>query len=312
MKKFIASIVAVVFLLIPLSLTAYDKDPGRFGDFEEVIGDDYFSPVTPKDYVNLETKVCRVLVLGTAEGLYPSYTAKEGYHRHRGVGTYAQSGSTWHLGKGYWVTNAHVVIPKAVSIQTDNVVTWIVDIDKIVSREIIIGNGGIGQAPAEIVFIDEEKDLAMLKIKGNWPAMEELQYKIAPTFDSDGSYIHEGDSIAVIVAKRENPQAGEFDKTSWFEVRYGKIVALKPIVPKGVSTDLLPWFSLYDVTTDLQIYPGDSGSPIFAFKNGTPVIIGVARAIAQNYNWETGEYTWYSYFTRIDSICYKQLEKEGK
>jgi hypothetical protein len=47
----------------------------------------------------------------------------------------------------------------------------------------------------------------------------------------------------------------------------------------------------------VPIYPGDSGSPIFAFNKGVPIIVGVAHGVSWN---ELGN--CYYYASRIDSV----------
>jgi hypothetical protein len=60
------------------------------------------------------------------------------------------------------------------------------------------------------------------------------------------------------------------------EIKHGVIVS------SGVSceTKSLPWFNMWDFTIKVEpnIHGGDSGSPVFAFYDGKPVIIGIIRA----------------------------------
>ena len=120
--------------------------------------------------------------------------------------------------------------------------------------------------------------------------------------------MHEGDSVAVLVAVRDE----EGRKEWYFEVRYGTVVNPHPYLPGTIPNYLLAWFQLGDVSSNLEIFPGDSGSPVFAFINGTPVIIGVARAALEYIDPWTGEFYYMSYFTRIDDLVPFTLEKNSK
>lgn len=316
MKKLLSLLIGflvVMLAITPFARAAYDYkrpvDPFSNLGFRE--GNDYWDRHRDS-WVDLEGMICRITVYGTAEGLYADIDSpSKGLHSHRGVGVYGQSGSAFHIGNGYFVTNAHVVNPARVEIQLTKNFSVIVPVDKIISREIVIGQGTIlGSAPTELVWIDEEHDIALVKVMGNWPAMKDPGYRPGWTWvGGEGDLIFIGMPIAVVVAIREDPAKGNIEKTPWFEVRYGHIVACKPIIPEGITPDLLPWFQILDVTMDIPIYPGDSGSPVFGFVDGQPVIIGIARAVAGGCDDWTGECHFYSYFTRIDTLIPRSLEK---
>jgi len=69
---------------------------------------------------------------------------------------------------------------------------------------------------------------------------------------------------------------GENGELEWgFEIKYGYVISN---MVEGVPKEKLPWFNMNDFTMDLVLNGGDSGSAIFAFNKGTPVIIGIARA----------------------------------
>lgn len=303
MKKLLA-VLALCVMLLPIGAMAFDTEPGKFKEFWRWDWDPIQrSHQDPVLYVDVSTTCTKLTIIGTAEGSIPDYTADEGYHRHKATGIYAQEGSAFHIGNGYFVTNQHVIATSYVSIQISKNVTWIVPAERVLTQMVTIGQSTIiGSWPAEIIWSDETLDLALVKITGPCPALEDWGYRPYPTYDSGQDLLDVGDAIAVVVAIRQDPTIGNLEKTPWFEVRYGKIVSTRPIPPKGVDSSILPWFSLNDVTMDIQIYPGDSGSPVFAFKNGRPVIIGVARAFAAYYDWVSGEIYWYSYFTRIDKV----------
>jgi S1-C subfamily serine protease len=177
---------------------------------------------------------------------------------------------------------------------------------KILSKIITIGQcTSLGSVPAEVVYVDEERDICILKVAGNWPAFVDPGYKPEWTRGPFGDELYPGMAIGTIVAIRDDSG----DKTPWFEVRYGTIVSTGVKLPGTIGSDALPWFSLNDVTTDLVIYPGDSGSPVFAWIDGQPVVIGVARAAAGYIDPWTGMTYYYSYFTRIDIVIPFVIEK---
>ena len=305
--------VLIVTLLAVGTVFAYDYkrpvDPFSNLGFRD--GNDYYDRHFANNYVDTDGTVTEITVFGSAEAIIPDLdtVATKPFHGHRAVGVYGQAGSAWSLGNGYFVTNAHVVRPDAVKVQMTKNWSVVTRVDKIITRQIMVGNGtAIGSAPAELVWVNDEFDLALVHIIGWWPAYKDLQYKPNWTY-SGGDLLYPEMPIAVLVSMRQDPEHGNIAKSPWFEIRYGKIVATKPIVPEGVPQDLLPWFSLTDVTMDIPIYPGDSGSPVFAFQDGVPVVIGVARALAGRCDEWTGQCHWYSYFTRIDPLMPRALEK---
>ena len=309
LKKTLSILLMVGVLFLPVLGFAFDRHPSNFKEFGDVLGEDYYGRHRDKVYIDVSTSITKVTCLGTAEGFIPDWN-KNNLRFIKATGVFGQEGSGWYMGNGYWVTNAHVVNPGSIRIQASKSLTFITSPIRILTKLITIGqNTGLGSVSAEVVYCDEEQDLALLKVVGNWLAFEDLGYRPAFTSDAWGDMLFPGMPVAVIVAIRQDPGIGNTDKTPWFEVRYGRIIAAKPICPGELHNDLLPWFQLGDVTTDLMIYPGDSGSPVFGFINGKPVFIGAARAVAGYQDWETGITYYYSYFARIDSLVRFTLEE---
>lgn len=312
LKKVLAALVIISLMFVATGF-AYDKNPGSFKEFPLTYRiPDYQEYEDLTTYVDVSTSITKILVLGTAEGLYPDMDTEGKTVAKRGVGIFGQEGSGFYVGRGYFVTNAHVVMPSAVAIQQSKHITWITRPIKILTLQIMIGqNTGLGSCPGELIWIDYEYDLAIIKVVGNWPALEALEYELGWTL-AYGDRLYPGMAIATIVAIRQDPKIGDYSKSSWFEVRYGEIIDTHAVVPgplgEGHDMELvLPWFNVNDVTTTLTIYPGDSGSPVFGFVEGRPVIIGVARASANYCSWTE---CWYSsYFTRIDAIIPFTMEK---
>jgi hypothetical protein len=294
-KKILTAIALIVLMAVPVG--AFDAERGALKEFFQK---------GPDDYVNLECSIFDITVIGTAEGFYPMWDNHANtVISKRAVGVFGQQGSGMYIGKGYVATAAHVITPESVKIQLSENVFYVVPVAKVLNVTIFLGNGGLGNAVAEVVFIDIEHDIALLKVIGTWPALKDLGYRPSYTWRSDtGDLIHNGDAVAVIVQIRD--AAGE--KTGQYEVRYGKVLAPKPIPPPGMPNDVLPWFNPLDVTMDTVIYPGDSGSPVFAWVGGQPVLIGIARAAAFIQD-ESGNVVMYSYFSRIDPLYPFSIEK---
>jgi len=310
-KKLWAIVVGLIILVSPIAVWPFDREPGSLKGFEYwAEGPDYQEYETPP-FIDVSGSFTKCLVLGTAEGFYADFDKDGNLISRRAVGVYGQEGSTFYIGNGYWVTNTHVIKPASVTIEiTKNfsVITYPV---RIISRVIMVGQGtGLGSAPAELVYVDEERDIAIIKVIGNWPAFIDPGYRPVFTQSDDGDELLPGIPVAVIVAVRTNLELGDLNKTPWFEVRYGTIISGRVVLPEGLPTDILPWFSMNDVTMTTLIYPGDSGSPVFAWIEGKPVIIGVARAAGGVIDPVTGELHYYSYFTRIDIVVPFVIEQK--
>lgn len=292
-KKLIAIIFAV--LLIASTAIAFDKTPGSFKEFEGwVSGSTERTVVVSDGWLD-------ITIVGHAEGLYPDWDAREFCYR-RGSGIFAQSGSGYHIGGGWIITNAHVIRPSRVEVTITPNFAFIVPVDKVIDIDFFVGPGLFGTAHAYLIWVNEEYDMAMLWVDPRTaPFLKDYGYRTTWTWGEGMSLIEEGDVVATIVRVRDTDNS----KLWHSEIRWGKVINSRPAVPPGYPNELLAWFSLNDFTTDIQVYPGDSGSPIFAFNNGKPVIIGLLRAGVYSANGTC----FYSYATRIDLIHRKSLER---
>jgi S1-C subfamily serine protease len=307
LKKLLAVVIGLIVLISPMAVLGFDRDAGVLYGFEAwAQAGDYQEFEASLPYKDVSTSFTKCTVLGTAEGFYADFDKDGNLISRRGTGVYGQEGSVFYVGNGYWITNTHVIEPESVVIELTKNVSVVTYPIKILSKIITIGQAtGLGSVPAELIYVDEERDICLLKVVGNWPAFIDPGYRPEWTRTSAGDRLFSGMSVAVLVSIRN----AEGDKTPWFEVRYGKIVSTGVKLPGDLPNELLPWFSLNDVTTDLVIYPGDSGSPVFAWIDGKPVIIGAARAAAGYQDFYSGDIYYYSYFTRVDIVIPFVIEK---
>lgn len=289
------TLIVLTILLLVSPVISFDQNPGKFKEFEGwVRGSDDFTPVLSDGWLE-------ITVVGHAEGLYPDILNRQVVFK-RAVGMFAQGGTGFHIGGGWIVTNAHVVRPEMVEITMTPGFSYAVPVDRIIDVDYFIGTSELGAMHGQLVWINESCDLALLWVDPKLnPLLKDYGYRPVWTREQWKDRIHEGDSVATIVRVRNN----EGKKLWHYEVRYGRVTATKPILPPGISNDFLPWFGLSDITIDLPLYPGDSGSPIFAFDNGKPVIIGLGRA---GFGDLASDGKYYSYATRIDLITLKSME----
>ena len=263
-RKMFILIFITAILIVSISANCFDRKPGSIsmGDYPE------FS------YVKITT-------IGSAIGLAPippyesnTWKKSEGSFLLQGVG-FVTKGE-------YIITAAHVVHPTQISTNTNKYALYIDKPIKILQRSIIItADIEVDQIEygkyAKIYYLDINQDIAILKFKPD-NVYESVPYELSETkhpreggFGGYYSLLRPGDSVAVIVRCRDKNR-------NWmdeFEIRYGKIIS-NGIT--GIPKSMIPAFNMNDFTTDIKIHPGDSGTAIFAFSFGKPVIIGIIRA----------------------------------
>jgi len=238
---------------------------------------------------NLDYSYVKITTIGSAESLYPckgsmNQTPFQKYRKVtsafliQGVGGVIKGNSKY----GYIITAAHVVNPMTVSVVEEHNILYQSQPIRVLERSIFITNDtglreiGYGGVSAIIVFLDIENDIALLQFENNNIFLP-IPYGLSYTSEVDiynneiYSLLRSGDSVAVIVRKRD--KGGDW--IDGFEFRHGKVISEGV---EGVENEAKPSFCKNDFTTDIKLYPGDSGSPVFAFRKGKPVIIGVARA----------------------------------
>jgi S1-C subfamily serine protease len=288
MKKLLFSLLVVAFIFLGTQVSAFDKTAGKL-DFPE----SGYSEAIAQSHVTISTR-------GTGYGLLPVWNEKaQRTDFEWALGNYGMEGSGFVVRGGYVITAAHVVDPTMTVIQTGSAVYYAVRMYQMRTREIQVSTWDSPGPPLEVVYVNIEQDVAVLKFVHPRIPFKESPIEVALTrhliprgffgwmvVDS----IEPGDMICTIVSKRT--EDGEKD---WlFEARFGKVRSPRPAVPEGYES-YLPFLSMTDFTMDLEVIPGDSGSPVIAFLSGKPVIIGIARAgIGTSEHW--------TYAARIDII----------
>jgi hypothetical protein len=281
--------IITVFLFLVGSSIAYDKAPGQFKEFSN-----------PDIAALLEQSIVPIIVTGSAIGTVPTFTS--GTHNIEWKfteGTFAQAGTGYVIGN-YIITAAHVVVPEHMMIQTGDHSFWGTWVVQVKSIRITIGRLFEGGVTASIFYINQGDDLAILKFDVPWLVAQPLGYKLAnswgyeqisPDKTSKVSYLNTGDAVAVIVKKRL-PDGSQ----DWiYEVRYGKVITNYPSCP--IIEGFITGISDNDFVMDIPVLPGDSGAPVFAFKDGVPIVVGIVRGFVTN---STNEFV--SYATKVDFV----------
>ena len=261
-------ILVATFIILALSISpcaiAYDAKPGTFTEWLTDAG----------NIKDLCTSVVSVHTWGHGEGFYPNdkneWELARGAFEMEGMGVVVRGSH----GQKYVITARHVVVPNDVTIQLTAWSFWNTTLVTIISRTISVGDGD-GMVPAYITYMPENSDLVILAIH-KAPALDPIPYKAAETwafgYGERLDYLNRDEALAIVTHART-----EEGETSWtYEVRTGRMISESVELP---SINDLPWFSLGHFTMDLEVFPGDSGAPVFAFENGKPVLIGVASAI---------------------------------
>jgi len=307
MDKKIITALSVFIAIIFIGFTyaySFDKNPGsiEMGEYPE------FS------YVKITT-------IGSAIGLLPvlsiqPYSVDGSNKWKKSEGSFLLQGVGFVIKGGYIVTAAHVVHPTQVTVNTNRYARYIDKPIKILQRSIIITEDTeVNQIEhgiyAEIYYLDIDHDIAILKFEPN-NIYSPVPYKLVKTselveggFGDHYSLLQPGDSVAIIARCRDKEKDWDYG----FEIRYGKVTSAGI---EGLPKNVIPAFNMNDFTMDIKIYPGDSGSAIFAFSLGEPVIIGVARATNDKptpLGRVPSKKGFRSYATRID-FARKILESE--
>jgi S1-C subfamily serine protease len=237
----------------------------------------------------------KVKALGTALAPYVDYKEGEGIIWHEKIAYWEQGGSGVVIASDFVLTAAHVVTLDTIDVPDSTVSCFRTKPRKVLSTLILCYDYKGDPAIANIYYINQDRDIAILQInkdsffeplKINIPNMfkaEMINPRIAETLDS-------GDIVVVPVHERDALGG----MTSNIKLSWGMVISPHPVT---LNPENLPQLQIYDFTIDVPIIPGDSGSPVIAFLDGKPYLIGIARAM----NTE-GHGTIMSYATWVQNL----------
>lgn len=277
-RRFIAIVVTLLILVLPCGGWSFDKEAPAGFPFRSLFPEGV-------EYVDLSASIVQVNTIGQATGRYwqwTDYYAGKGEWRW-GQGAFIMKAVGWVMEDPdnsqarYIVTAGHVVHPELVTISIGQSHRMITLVEEILWSRTMVSNDGMDAAvPARIVYFNNEYDMAILQVRNQLDIFKPIGFPVTRTYGrfEFGWFdeVFEGDVVAII-CRRRNPSG---DWSPWFEVRWGKVVANYGV---GPNERLARWLNLEDITLNLEIHPGDSGSPLFAFWKGKPVIIGIIRAM---------------------------------
>ncbi len=151
------------------------------------------------------------------------------------------------------------------------------------------GSNGIAAA---IVHKNERYDLALVQTPDH-VALEPLRYPTALSYGVGDPAkpiggLKAGDCVAAIVPVR-NAQRQD---TGSRRLAVGKVLAKAPVAVNSMTQTKL---NVNMFTTDVDVQPGDSGSPVLALQGKQPVLVGLVAATM----YPAAAFT---YVTRIDPL----------
>ena len=290
MKKLLVVLTLIFSLIIcPVSSIAgynWIDDDYTLDSFKEIAPGyaeimDEFGDTDERIVPDLSESIVTVRTVGTGSGIYPHNDGTTELLE----GTFAIQGSGFVIKEGYIVTAAHCVLPDAVCLMAPNnsyynasIITALISESK---KTIFISSDWDnieGSIIAHIKYVDPKADIALLQYHGNY--FKPLPYKLLRMtgYDEMMGYPYDilevGDAVSVWVREVIDR---EVVGNRW-QLNNGKVISPKPIAPKGLE-HLVPWLEPEDITLSVRFYGGCSGSPIFAFMNGKPYIIGVVVSV---------------------------------
>ncbi|MCK4648942.1 trypsin-like peptidase domain-containing protein [bacterium] len=225
--------------------------------------------VIPLDFYS-EFSYVKVIANGTAIGMVWDIPVKM-YRLKEGV--WFQGGSGVIVGPGYVLTAAHVLKPDTIELSEGASSSRISDVIGITSRTVVIVDYKNDPIITTVLYEDAATDLAILTYnyaQNSW--LNPIPYPIEYLAEA----LKSGDVVCAVLHERDD--RGRI--TSDIYLEWGTIAHAEPYAPENaVIAFLNPW----DITLWLTISGGDSGSPLFVFRNGQPILIGIIRAIYVQY-----------------------------
>uniref|UniRef100_A0A6M3LG07 Putative trypsin-like peptidase domain containing protein n=1 Tax=viral metagenome TaxID=1070528 RepID=A0A6M3LG07_9ZZZZ len=177
-------------------------------------------------------------------------------------------GSGFVVKKGFIITASHVIEPLEVETVMAKYGSHNTKPFNVVNRLIFIYHFSDTPMVAKVHYLDVASDIAILKYKPIGilePTTYEMEYC---EFE-----LKQNDVVFTFLHKRDK-QGNLRDK---LRIRYGKILTPYPSTPtmgKEISS-----FSMNTITLLMNVYGGDSGSPLFAFRDSVPIFIGIINRI---------------------------------
>ena len=227
---------------------------------------------------NNEYSYVRIRTFGTAIGMYYDARVDGGWRTRQGV--FKQGGSGFVVKNGYILTAAHVVIPEMASVVSGKYSTDVRALYKVLKQIILVYHFSDTPFVATIHYLNPEYDIAILRCDDGKGILMPLPYPIEfkgvgvqelPMGYGTDVGIRTGDVVCTVVHDRDT----EGGLSMSVHLEYGIVNAPEPT---GKDNRSIAWLNPWDITLGLVVRPGDSGSPLFAFDNGKPVIVGIVRA----------------------------------
>lgn len=217
-----------------------------------------------------------VTALGSALGLTlpagrGTFEIKEGFWMQRGSGVV--------VAPGLVLTNWHVVNAQMIELGEDRNSSRVTDPLAQTSRTVYITDYKDVPILCTVFYENPEVDIAVLKFNAkDYPWLKPIKYLVE--YDPNG--IESGDAVVAVLHDRSDDPCDEGQMLSSVGIRIGEIMSPEPMGPSNTGVASV---SPFDITLTLVIQNGDSGSPLFVFRNGIPILIGLTRADIRTHMW---------------------------
>ena len=154
------------------------------------------------------------------------------------------------------------------------------------------GDRGTNGIPADIAHKNEQYDLALVQTPPH-TALAPLRYSTALSYGTGDPAnptggLRAGDCVAAIVPVRNT----QYQHTGTHRLAVGKVLAKSPVAINHMTQTRL---NVNMFTTDVDVQPGDSGSPVLALQGDKPVLVGLVAATMY-------PVATFTYVTRIDPL----------
>lgn len=190
-------------------------------------------------------------------------------------------------------TVAHALTPDSVEVQSKKQgATKTVPLRVIRMTVEVYSDAEARGVAADIAHRNEPYDLALVHAPPQ-AALQPLPYPAVLSYGTGDPAkptggLRAGDCVAAIVPVRN----AESHDTGRYRLAVGKVLARVPVAMNSMTQTKL---NVNMFTTDVDVQPGDSGSPVLALRAGKPVLVGMVSATM--YPMAT-----FTYVTRIDPL----------